>query len=175
MNPLPNSYPFYHIKNEHVNEDGHIRNLLYRFKSTKSNLIYIVLVEQYEHNVFAVKFYPKAWRLSKDKYRLLTKTNEPRTIINSCINVMLSIYSENPNASFGFVGSNNMNEGENETKRYRVYSALIATYFSGKYFHNKENKEKSAYLLINKRYLNEHPTLVTDIENFFKRQCHYFS
>ena len=44
-------------KNKHINEKGHIQNSLYTFKSTKSNLWYIVLVEQYEHDVFAVKFY----------------------------------------------------------------------------------------------------------------------
>ena len=82
----------YFDKNKHINENGHIRNSLYTFKSTKSNLWYIVLVEQYKYDVFAVKFYPKKWSNSKLKYQLLTGTNEPRKIINTCINVMLSIY-----------------------------------------------------------------------------------
>ena len=128
-------------KNKHINENGHIRNILYTFKSTKSNLWYIVLVEQYEHDVFAVKFYPKKWRNSKLKYRLLTGTNEPRKIINTCIN---------------------------------VYSTIVATYFSNEFFFHKENKEKSAYLLINNKALSSNPTLVKDIEDFFKNRYSYF-
>lgn len=162
-------------KNKHINENGHIRNILYTFKSTKSNLWYIVLVEQYEHDVFAVKFYPKKWRNSKLKYQLLTGTNEPRKIINTCINVMLSVYEKNPNASFGFVGANRINESSsNETKRYKVYSTIVATYFSNEFFFHKENKEKSAYLLINNKALSSNPTLVKDIEDFFKNQYPYF-
>jgi hypothetical protein len=57
---IPDSYPFQFIMNEGINKEGHIKNIWYKFKSTKSNLWYIVLVEQYEHEVFAVKFYPKA-------------------------------------------------------------------------------------------------------------------
>ncbi|RQE06516.1 hypothetical protein D2S45_03220 [Prevotella intermedia] len=174
MNPDTNPYSFYHIKNENIKENGHIRNRLYRFKSKKSNLWYIVLVEEYEHNVFAVKFYPKMWRLSKYKYQMLTGTNEPRRIINTCINIMISIYNENPKASFGFIGVNRKNEKPNETKRYKVYSTIIATYFNDKYFLHKENKEKSAYLLINNQALLSNPTLVKDIEDFFKNQYSYF-
>lgn len=174
MNTDTNSYSFYFIKNEYINKDGHIKNRLYRFTSTKSKICYIVLVEEYEHNVFAVKFYPKAWRWSKHKYQMLTGTYEPRRIINTCINIMLTIYRENTNASFGFIGVNSKNEGPNETKRYKVYSTLIATYFSDKYFLHMENKEKSAYLLINHQALLSNPTLVKDIEDFFKRQYSYF-
>lgn len=33
---------------------------LYRFKSEKSKLVYIVRVERYKYNVYAVKFYQKS-------------------------------------------------------------------------------------------------------------------
>ncbi len=160
--------------NEYIDKNGHIRNILYTFKSTKSNLWYIVLVEQYEHDVFAVKFYPKKWSNSKHKYQMLTGTNEPRRIINTCINVMLNIYEKNPNASFGFIGVNRINESTNETKRYKVYSTIVATYFSNDFFFHKENREKSAYLLINNKSLSGNPTLVKDIEDFFTSQYAYF-
>lgn len=160
--------------NEYIDKNGHIRNILYTFKSTKSNLWYIVLVEQYEHDVFAVKFYPKKWSNSEHKYQMLTGTNEPRRIINTCINVMLNIYEKNPNASFGFIGANRINESTNETKRYKVYSTIVATYFSNDFFFHKENREKSAYLLINNKSLSSNPTLVKDIEDFFTSQYAYF-
>lgn len=160
--------------NENIGRNGHIRNLLYRFKSTKSKLTYIVVVEQYKYDVFAVKFYPKKWENSKDKYRLLTHTYEPRKIINTCVNIMLSIYEKNPNASFGFVGANRIGESTQETKRYKIYSTIIATYLSDKFFYHKENKEKSAYLLINIKSLSNSPSLISKIEEFFINQYNYF-
>ncbi|WP_233514941.1 hypothetical protein [Bacteroides sp. OM08-17BH] len=104
----------------------------------------------------------------------MTNTNEPRRIINTCINIMLSIYQENPKASFGFIGSNGFGEDVYCTKRYRVYSKIIATYFSDKYFYHKENIEKSAYMLINNDALKETPDLVSRIEAFFIEQYEYF-
>lgn len=104
----------------------------------------------------------------------MTNTFEPRRIINTCINIMLSIYKENPKASFGFIGANGFNESTNYTKRYRVYSRIVATYFSDKYFYHKENTTKSAYMLINKIALHENPELTEQIEAFFIKQYDYF-
>jgi hypothetical protein len=170
---LAEAYPFYHIMDERVERDGHIKTLLYRFKSTKSNMTYIVLVEHYVYDVFAVKFYPKSWADSPNKYRKLTNTFEPRKIIYTCINIMLSIYEQYPNASFGFVGANRINETTVETKRYKVYSTIIATYFSSRLFYHKENKDKSAYLLINNVSLRENPLLIREIERFFSHQYRF--
>lgn len=100
-------------------------------------MVYIVRVERYKYDVYAVKFYQKSHQLSKNKYRLMTNTNEPRRIINTCVNIMLSIYEANKNASFGFIGSNGIGESVCCTKRYRVYSRLMATYFSEKLFYHK--------------------------------------
>lgn len=171
---LENAYPFYFIQKDKESSSGLLYVSLYRFKSSKSNLVYIVRVECYEYHIYAVKFYLKSHALSKDKYKMLTNTYEPRKIINTCINIMLSIYEADPRASFGFVGANGFGEDVNCTKRYRVYSRMIATYFSNNYFYHKENIEKSAYMLINNIALNENPDLVAEIESFFIRQYEYF-
>ena len=138
------------------------------------NLVYIVRVEQYEYNIYAVKFYQKSHRLSHNKYRIMTNTFEPRRIINTCINIMLSIYEEDPKASFGFIEANGFNEDTKCTKRYRVYSRIVATYFSDRVFYHKENIEKSAYMLINNIALKENPDLIQQIEIFFINQYDYF-
>ena len=104
----------------------------------------------------------------------MTNTFEPRRIINTCINIMLSIYKENPKASFGFIGANGFNEDTVCTKSYRVYARIIATYFSDKFFYHKENIEKSAYMLINNIALKENPDLTQQIETFFINQYDYF-
>ncbi len=87
---------------------------------------------------------------------------------------MLSIYQTNPKASFGFIGSNGFDEDVYCTKRYRVYSKIVATYFSDKHFYHKENIEKSAYMLINNSALKKTPDLVSRIETFFIEQYEYF-
>lgn len=171
---LVSAYPFRFIQHEKGDSKGLIETSLYRFKSTKSNLVYIVRVEKYRYNIYAVKFYQKNHRLSKDKYRILTNTYEPRRIINTCINIMLSIYKKDPKASFGFIGANNLDEDVNCTKRYRVYARIVATYFSDTYFYHKENVDKSAYMLINNIALNENPNLTKQIEVFFMEQYEYF-
>lgn len=159
--------------NEAGDNDGHIRNKLYRFRSEKSNTQYIVCVEQYKYNVFILKFYPKNWRFSKRKYNLLTNTHEPRRIIGTCINIALSVLDEYPDASFGFIGANRENEDTCETKRYKVYSTIVATYFSEECFYHKESKEKSAYLLINNIAIEQNPSLVKEIETFFNKRYIY--
>lgn len=88
---------------------------------------------------------------------------------------MLSIYKDDPYASFGFIGVNGLGEPSTYcTKRYRVYSLIMATYFSDEYFLHKENKEKSAYIMINRKEMQSNPNLVTDIENFFYSLFTYF-
>lgn len=174
---LESAYPFLFIMNlkDEANQDGLLQVKLYRFKSTKSKITYIVRVEKYMYNIYAVKFYPKKYKDSKNKYRIATNTFEPRRIINTCINIMLSIYKENTMASFGFIGANGLNENStNCTKRYRVYSKIMATYFSSERFYHKENKEKSAYMLINKKSLHKDENLISKIESFFMEQYDYF-
>lgn len=166
---LKSAYPFLFIMNlkDEANQDGLLQVKLYRFKSTKSKITYIVRVEKYMYNIYAVKFYPKKYKDSKNKYRIATNTFEPRRIINTCINIMLSIYKEDTMASFGFIGANGLNENStNCTKRYRVYSKIMATYFSSERFYHKENKEKSAYMLINKKSLHKDENLISKIESF---------
>lgn len=171
---LENAYPYCLVQKEQGDNLGLRQVLLYHFKSAKSHLIYMVRVEVYDYDVYAVKFYLKKHSQSPNKYRLMAQTYEPRRIINTCINIMLQIFAENPNASFGFVGANGFDEPVANTKRYRVYSRIIATYFSEQYFYHKENIGKSAYMLINKEKLAKNPNLVKDIEQFFIRQYEYF-
>lgn len=84
---LESAYPFLFIMNlkDEANQNGLLQVKLYRFKSTKSKITYIVRVEKYMYNIYAVKFYPKKYKDSKNKYRIATNTFEPRRIINTCI------------------------------------------------------------------------------------------
>ncbi|KAA6342119.1 hypothetical protein EZS27_010114 [termite gut metagenome] len=58
-----------------------IKKMLYRFKSLKTNKIYLVEIEHYEMNIYIIKFYPKNYRKSDDKFRILTGDYEVRRIV----------------------------------------------------------------------------------------------
>lgn len=157
------------------NKSGHLKSKkLYTFKSTKSNQWYWVWVECYDYNVYAIKFHLKSMRHCKSKYSILTNNHEPRRIVMTCINIMLEIYHADDHASFGFIGSNNPDEDIDNTKRFRFYKRIMATYFSEKYFIHQENISKSAYLMINRVELANNPNLKEDIEKAFVQQYTYF-
>jgi len=164
---MVDSYPFRFIKYEPGGSDsGYLRKALYSFKSTKSNKVYIVEVEFYERNFYGIKFFFKGHRLSEMKYNLLTGDNEPRKIIFTCISIMGVIFESDAHSSFGFIGSNNMGEGSDKTKRYRVYSVIINTYFGENTFEHHYNDEKSTYVLIRKSEIEIHPDLPDKISLF---------
>lgn len=167
------SYPYHFIQKDKGDGVVLLSTSLYRFKSEKSHIAYIVLVEHYKFNVYAVKFYPKNNSQSKNKYRILTHTFEPRRIINTCVNIMLEIYAQNSKASFGFVGANSIGEDSCCTKRYRFYANMMATYFTGNFFYHKENPEKSAYMMVNLSQLAENEQLIEEIEEFFVEQFNF--
>lgn len=78
---------------------------LWTFKSIKSNKRYIVEVEGFENEFLGLKFYWKGVEKSQNRYSLLTNDYEPRTIVRSCIEVMLIYYRKNRLVSFGFVAT----------------------------------------------------------------------
>lgn len=171
---IQTGYPFTFVHRSRNCGQGILYVDIYRFKSTKSKLTYLVRVERYEHNMYAVKFYQKNHRLSPKKYQILSHTFEARRIIYTCMNVMFSIFRENPRASFGFIGANCENESEANTKRYRVYNKIVATQISEEKFKHVENINKSAYMLINREELKEYPNLVEIIEKTFQELYDYF-
>ena len=114
--------------------NGTLMKKLYKFKSPKSHQWYMVWVECYRHHFYAVKFHLKNHRYSDNKYRYMTKLNEARQVIHTCINIMLEIAMEDDLSSFGFIGANSIGESIKETKRFQVYKILMATYFSEEHF-----------------------------------------
>lgn len=171
---LPESYPYIYIQRCKSYDKGILYIDIYRFKSIKSNLTYMVRVERYDHNMYAVKFYQKNHRHSDKKYQLLSNTFEPRRILYTVMNIMIDIYKGNPKASFGFIGANCENEDTANTKRYRVYNKLVATRVSNEIFKHVEDKRTSAYMLVNRKELEEYPDLIEKIEKSFMELYDYF-
>ena len=60
-----------------------------RLAKEKGFKVYLVWVECYRYHFYAVKFHLKNHRYSDNKYRYMTKLNEARQVIHTCINILL--------------------------------------------------------------------------------------
>jgi hypothetical protein len=171
-------YPYRFVKKIDEPWDGPqgflLYKLLYSFKSNKSHQTYWVWVEVYSQHFYAVKFHLKAHRNSDKKYNILTGLNEPRECIRTCMAIMKEVAGKDDKASFGFIGANSIGESELETKRFRVYSRYMQTYFNSEEFEHHYNLMKSAYLIICKQQLKDNPNLINDIVEGFKELYPYF-
>ena len=171
-------YPYRFVKKVIEPWDGPqgflLHRLLYSFKSPKSHQTYWVWIEVYKHHFYAVKFHLKAHRSSEHKYNLMTGLNEARQCIRTCMAVMEEVALSDPHASFGFIGANKLDEDEANTKRFRVYRRFMLTNFGNEEYKHQFNVEKSAYMLINRKYLAAHPGLMEEIVSGFRELYPYF-
>ena len=171
-------YPYRFVKKDKEPWDGPqgflMHRLLYSFKSTKSHQTYWVWIEVYQHHFYAVKFHLKAHRHSDFKYNLMTGLYEARQCIRTCMAIMEEVARSDSRASFGFIGANQMDEPEENTKRFRVYRRFMLTCFGNDEYVHKYNISKSAYMLINRKELAEHPSLLDEIVKGFSELYPYF-
>ena len=125
---------------------------IWHFKSDKSNKRYVVEIEWFSRHFFGLKFYWKGVAESKNRYSLLTHDYEPRTIVMSCVHIMLHYFQRDKCSSFGFVAARNI-EGDNRTneinKRFRFYRRMMLSLFSPEVFVQAYDKNNSVYVLIN--------------------------
>lgn len=168
------SYPYYFIKNIRNDTDSCSNcTKLFRFKSEKSNRIFIVRVEIYPHNVYVIKFYDKNHRHSPKKYNQLTNDREPRRIIMTCISILKTFYEEDHKSSFAFIGTNCEDESMRNNKRFRVYKTIVTTQFGENTFAHFTNEENSAYLLLRQSELESNENLLNDIQERFSSVYHF--
>jgi len=59
-------------------------------------------------------------------------------------------------------------------KRFRVYRRFMLTNFGNEEYKHQFNVEKSAYMLINRKYLAAHPGLMEEIVSGFRELYPYF-
>ena len=148
--------------------------LLYSFKSPKTHQVYWVLIEVYKYHFYAIKFHLKAHRDSERKYNVMTGLNEARQCVQTCMVIMHEVAASDERSSFGFIGANAIGESELETKRFRVYSRYMQTYFSKDKFEHHYNLNKSAYIILRRKELSANPELLSEIVKGFKTLYPYF-
>lgn len=145
---------------------------LWSFKSTKSNKRYIVEVEGFEHEFYGIKFYWKGVEKSKNRYSLLTNDYEPRTIVRTCIEVMLEYYRKNPLVSFGFVAAPDLEKDiqgkkvnlTNGSRRFKFYQRMMVNLFGPQTFYQAADTTNTIYLMINMAQLKSGAITFKDIE-----------
>ncbi|MGN0037051.1 MAG: hypothetical protein ACI36X_07565 [Bacteroidaceae bacterium] len=145
---------------------------LWTFRSTKSNKRYIVEVEGFENEFYGIKFYWKGVEKSRNRYSLLTNDYEPRTIVRSCIEVMLEYYRKNPLVSFGFVAAPDLEgdiKGKNVdldsgSRRFKFYQRMMVNLFGPETFYQASDTTNTVYLMINREQLSAGRITIKDIE-----------
>lgn len=141
---------------------------LWSFKSTKSNKRYIVEVERFSDHFLGLKFYWKGVANSKNRYSLLTNDYEPRTIVMSCVNIMLYYFRKDNCSSFGFVAANDLGAPTPNfvpNKRFRFYRRMMLSLFGKDTFVQGYDNKRSIYLLINREMLEKGDISVSQLES----------
>lgn len=138
---------------------------VYSFRG-KTNKRYIVIVEEYNHFVFIVKFCLQERKIHPDRFNRLTNLNECSRVLTTIGNIIKDVYTKNPYASFGFIGSNLPEEKKENTKRFKLYSRVVSQVISPVAFEHRQTIKHSAYLLINRD--NHESDLLNKIDTMFQ-------
>lgn len=146
---------------------------LWTFKSAKTNKRYIVEVEGFENEFYGLKFYWKGVEKSKNRYSLLTNDYEPRTIVRSCIEVMLEYYRRNRLVSFGFVAAPDLEKDvmgkrvdrKSGSRRFKFYQRMMINLFGPETFFQVADTTNTIYLLVNRVQLSNEAVALKDIEH----------
>jgi len=122
----------------------------------KDKYRYILLAEEYEYEVFAIKFYLKNHADSEDRFKINTNYFNALTIFGTCLRVMQGLVKEHPAASFFIFGSQSHKDKLNApSQRFRIYQRMIENVFSPVNFYHYALSIRSIYLVLNKK--NEEP------------------
>lgn len=158
------SYKFRYIQSNAIAGELFLKRHLLTF-TCRFNHRYIVEVEEYEHEIFAIKFYLKAHADSSNRYKLLTHLNDAPKVFRTCIDIMLYFLERQPQASFIFLGAQLQTEkNEKNTKRFRVYKRIMENFFKPTGFAHYMQEESSIHLILNHLQIDKNPNILKEIE-----------
>lgn len=132
----------YHLpacyKKSTFSDNGQNCSYLYKVKTTKRTP-YFIKVDEFEHDLYFLKFYPKRMDGSKEKYKKrLGKINELTRLVSTCVKLAYKLSNDNPDASFGFYGQWDKKDVVNESEisqRYRIYKRAIMSKINKDNYH----------------------------------------
>lgn len=168
-------YKFDYYDVEKSNNPDNYFKAVHRYKfNVAENNHYLVTVEEYEHHVFVLKFCLENHQDNNDKFNVLINigATQARKAILTCIHIAISIYENNPLASFGFIASPTIDElsttGFKATKRLLVYKSFVEYFSDPENFTHSFSEEKSWYLLVNKNYEKHEPNAIQKITSMLE-------
>jgi len=98
-----------------------------------------------------VKFYDKAHSLSANRFSLMNHSHEAAQIIRTAVEIVLRLYADNPFLSFAFMGASDTSSNF-ETRRFRIYRAMLYRLFTEQAFQHLQNPQNSLYIMLNRVY-----------------------
>ena len=112
-----------------ISQYGEKNSIYYKVKTLKKKP-YFIRVDEFDSDLFFIKFYPKKMQNDKDKYKKrVGKVNELNRLVATCINLCYQILKKNPDASFGFHGQwdkiDVFSKKEDFSQRYRIYKRAM--------------------------------------------------
>lgn len=171
-----NPYPFFAKGIPKLKQEDYPKVNLHKFTfKDKKQVKYIVEVEVYDHNVYAMKFYVKTHSPSPFRYNKMTGNRDARRIIDTCLQIGVEFYKKNDLISFCFIGAPTQEEydrsGYLKTKRFRVYAQISKFLLNPETFTHTEVTESSFYILMNNKAVARTPDLFERIKKMFN--THY--
>lgn len=153
------------------NSCNFIHRFTFRYKNSRGTKRCIFVdVEEYDHQVFIVKFYLKYLKSSPKRFSITTQDWNGGRILATCARIMINNFAKvKPYASFGFIGANNEGEDKDNTKRFRVYKPIALRLFNPNNYIHAIKSEISAYIILSKA--NPDPLLAENVYRMFKQ--HY--
>lgn len=147
-------YSFQKLAINKIRRDCHLCEHIYKFKNRYGN-VYTVKVDEYCHTLFIIKFFLGIHKTHPHRFSYRLNTFDAPRIIRTSVDILLEILDKTPDASFGFIGSPDLENGDIgsyiKTQRYRIYKFVSANYFGLDSFTHASNENKSSYLLINNK------------------------
>jgi len=128
---------------------------------------YTIWAEHYPYDIFAIKFFLRSHIHSPRRFKMLTGLNDPFRVFSTCVQVMVDLRKEEPGCSFAFIATSLVKEGENNTKRLKVYRKIMETLFSPTNYIHYIYEPKSAYLLLNRH--TQHGDILKKAEKMFNK------
>ena len=116
---------------------------------TKYNRTYIVYADEFDSEMFIVKFFLKNHRHSKNRFRLMANDFDAKRVLDTCISIAGHILNLSPRASFGFLGEPRIGEPRYRTKRFLVYLLYAARHYNPIDWEHYTDENISGYFLLN--------------------------
>lgn len=165
------TYPFDYFEVLKANNPAHYFKAVHVYKFNADEHRYLVAFEEYLYHVYVLHFCLEALQDNPKKFNVLAHVGpvKAKKVIATCVQIGLSIYTENPLASFVFTASPTVDEFDlTNTKRFSVYKYFAEFFFNAENFTHAFSREKDSYLILNKNYEQQDPDAMQKITDMLE-------